>query len=245
MIRLWLAILSLVLQPLVPLAQQPMGGITGGSGGGSKTWTLVQHPINATTCDSNPCSVTVSSTGSGNLGILWFATSSTVTISSISGGGTWTIPTPGSGTCSNTTVFATLCAYNLSLSSGATSISVTLSGVAFRTVIEYLEYSWTGGGSATLDTQSSTNTSGFNTSWPGQTLSLAGAHELISQAIATRDNGCTSITSPYTNPDDFSATSSGSNWLAVAGSINTASGTAPTWTCNDTEMNATGAIAFK
>jgi hypothetical protein len=245
--RLWLAILALLIQPLASFPQQPMGGVTV-QPSSSKTWTLVQHPINATSCNSTSCSITVSSTGSGHLGVIWIISQNGTgsSISSVSGGGTWVVPSPGTSACSNNTIGASLCAYNLSLSSGVTSISITTNGFMFDSVIEFLEYSWTGGGSATLDTQSSTAGTGvFNTSWPGQSLTLSGSSDVIVQGISLSDGPCSSITSPYTNPADFTASSAGTGWLGIGGSINTSSGSAPTWSCSSTELESTGAIAFK
>jgi hypothetical protein len=95
----------------------------------SNTWL----PTAVTTSTCNPsCTLTLpATTPSGDLLMLIAAPQpgNTGVISSVSSGGTWVVPT-GANTCQNTSVIGMSCAYTLSSSSGATTLSVTMSANA-------------------------------------------------------------------------------------------------------------------
>src|ERR1700761_8371561 len=95
----------------------------------SATWTVVQAKSNS--CGStNACAVTVSSTGAGHVLVIFFNTdTSTTTISSVTGGGTWTL-------CGSTCHVGNVSSgymdpsSTLSSPSGATTITANLSATA-------------------------------------------------------------------------------------------------------------------
>lgn len=194
------------------------------------SWTLLQHVVN-TSCSGTSCSVTVSSTGAGHVlvGAAFLGTSPTV-ISSMSGGGTWTLCSAchGGGNYD--------LAYNLSSSSGATTITFNWSATDTAKV-DVLEYS-TNNGPATLDTSGRYFDGTSCTSCLGLTLTLSGTNDLVIQT-ATGGTNVTAIVAPFTSPADvFSG-------LGVGGSINTASGSPPTFTMSGATTSTRGAaIAF-
>jgi len=200
------------------------------------SWTLVQHPNNAA-CSGTSCSVTVSATGSGHLitVIVQPNTATNTTISSVSGGGTYTHCT--NCAASNGAGGAIDASYTLSSTSGATSISATLSqsGGASWTM-EVFEYSFTNG-PISLDA-SGNRVQTTNVANPaGVALTLTGTNDVIVQG-GWYTTPFTAISSPYSSPADFP----GGN--GAAGAINTSSGTAPTWTATSGQ-GPFMAIAFK
>lgn len=114
------------------------------------TWAAasrVQHTVLTGKVCSPSCSLSITSTGSGNLLVVGYATAAattSTTISSVSGAGTW----HASGACPATDTagsdFVDL-AYNLNSTSGVTSLTVTLSqnDTADFEVAEYSGGTWT------------------------------------------------------------------------------------------------------
>ena len=197
------------------------------------TWALVQHP-STTGCNGTTCAVTVTSTGAGHL--LVFAAligNTTSTLSSVSGDGTWTVC--GASCRSVSSVTTTEMGYILSATGGATTITGTLSATSPWSAA-VLEYSYTSG-PISVDAQGHREQTTGTTSCAGVTLTLTGTNDVIVQ-IANPSGSISAVTSPYTSPADFP----GGN--GVAGSINTTSGTAPTWT-QTSSTDALSAIAFK
>jgi hypothetical protein len=141
---------------------------------------------------SPTCTVTIPSTTAGNL--LFVEASTEVLndyISSISGGGTWVVPTTG---CQEQiTTPATLnisCAYTLSATGSTTSLSITMAGSSSATGIVVYEVHRTSG-AWTLDTDGATaNTASF---YPDlQPLTLSGTNDVVFQAMGDTGgiNGC-------------------------------------------------------
>jgi hypothetical protein len=201
------------------------------------TWALVHSASNASCSAGTTCTVTVTSTGAGNLLVGTVLVGNTgLTISSVSGGGTWT----HCGTCQmfNATAGGTDASYTLSSTSGATSIVFTLSasnsGGAW--VAAVLEYSYTAG-PISFDAASTRNQSTASASQAGVALTLTGSNDVIVQT-ATEQSSASAISAPYTQPALFPSGD------GVAGAINTASGTAPTWTATSGQAGLMG-IAFK
>lgn len=202
------------------------------------SFTLVQHPLNASCSSGNAtCSVTVSSTGAGHLIVAIAGTNAGTAdpISSVSGGGTYTncsncsIANSGSGTLD--------AAYTLNSTSGATSISVTMSSAPSAVwKVEILEYSFTNG-PISLDASGSTSNTTSTSSPPGQGLAVAGLNDVIVQAIKVGPNA-TAISGSYTSPADFSGSYGWAGW------VNTITGTAPTWTSSASSQSAVLGIAF-
>jgi len=202
------------------------------------TWAAVQRAEN-TACTTNPCTITVSSTGSGHLGIvvIFDYTHHTV-ISSVSGGGTWVHPT-GSSSCNEYANSSDVdCAYTLSTTSGATSITLSFGTTPGPyAAAEYGEWSYTAS-PASFDAAGVATTSSNTNPQTAVALTLTGSNDLIVQFLSGTW-AATAISSPYTSQANFT------NGYGFAGAINTTSGSAPSWTMNNTGAGVVmGAIAF-
>ncbi len=192
--------------------------------------------INVPSC-SVTCSLTIPSTGSGHLLYLQSGTLQGTHISSVSGGGTWVIPS-GANTCQITlSPSDTLsCAYVLSSTAGATTLNVTMSGssnVSF-TITEVASTS----GSFVFDAQgSATNAASYNPK--GVTLTLGGTDDVIFQAAFVP--GGTSSVSFYTQGNLNFLNNDGGQ----VARLNTADGTSPTWVNEQNNATVVTGIAFK
>lgn len=142
------------------------------------------HGLTGLNCAPS-CSLAVSATGVGHLLYLEAANVSGTFISSVSGGGTWVVPT-GAGGCrisggqssSNTLS----CAYVLSSTSGATSISITMTGNA-NTQFAFYELSTSVGVFSFDVAGTATNAASLNPA--GVSLSLAsGGNDVIFHSIS-------------------------------------------------------------
>lgn len=203
----------------------------------SATWTLVQE-VTSNCSGNSSASITVTSTGSGNLLVVVFGMSVAQTLSSVTGGGTWVmcgancrITQSGAGT--------TDAGYTLSSSSGATSITWTLSGNPSSCDVQFYEYSFTSG-PASLDVVGTRAQTSSVTNPAGVTLSLTGTSDVIVQACVP-SGSVSAIGSPYTQPGVQVGAGTASGF---AGAINQSSGTAPTWT-TDSSTDALVGLAFK
>lgn len=192
------------------------------------TISLVQSVAN-TTCPASGTTCAVSgvqgmvATGTGHLIQVWiFMTTAGVTntISSVSCGGTFTVDAATNN--SDATIGgAQEMAYALISTSGATSCTITTTNAINGGVMVFSEYSTTTSGFAFDTSSARTQTTTTNTA--GVTLTLSGSNDVVIQAVSP--NGTASaISGTYTSPASFPG-----GW-GYAGSINTASGTAPTWT---------------
>jgi hypothetical protein len=144
----------------------------------------ITSPPGASEYNCSPtCSITIPSTTAGNL--LFIEASTEVSndyISSISGGGTWVVPTMG---CQEQiTSPATLnvsCAYTLSATGSTTSLSITMAGSSSATGIAIYEVHRTSG-SWVLDTDGATaNAASFTPTL--QPLTLSGTNDVVFQAM--------------------------------------------------------------
>jgi len=188
------------------------------------------------------CSIAIPSTGTGHLLYLEAATLTSSFISSVSGGGTWVVPT-GANTCRAPLSggFAISCAYVLSTTPGATSLNITMTG-SQSTPMAVWELATTGG-SFSFDTQgSATNPASYTPS--GVALSPSGSNDAIFQSIFVP--GGTSAVSLYPYPRNngcgimfFCAQA------ANALRINTTDGTAPRWTNQQNNATVVTGVAFK
>ncbi len=217
-----------------------------GAAGGSNTFTLVQHKnfdslgggSGGSTCAANTttCTVTVSSTGSGNLliAIAWRDDNAAVNSPTASTSqGTWTH-------CSNCATFQTGAGvgdiwYVLSSTSGATTVTCNESGSPSFHGCEIIEYSYTPG-PISLDSSNSGALASC-TSCASPTMTITGTKDVFVGEIVPA-NACSAISGAYTNPADFI---SGTGY---AGAINQTSYTAPNWTCSAGTASAV-IISFK
>jgi hypothetical protein len=240
--RKFVPVLLLLLWPHWSMGQytvpQHTGATSAASGG--HTFALVQHPHNVSCSGSSAtCAITLTqNTGSGNLGIISFdaTTSTTVSISSISGAGSWTHCTNCSQKdSSNDQVDAS---YIYSTTGGVGSISVTLTTAPGSSWgASYTEYSFTGSGGVTLDA-SNGNTNGGTTctTCTMPSLSLTGSRDVIFYQ-SNNDNGFGCPGSPWTNPCDEATT-------AIVAAINVTS-TLASLAQSPAGNQATSALAFK
>lgn len=205
----------------------------------SNTFTLVQQQnVDNATCTSAPtCVFTVTSTGTGHLLVITATQFSGAAnyISSVSGGGTWVVPTGANYQMANACCGAVSSAYVLSSTSGTTSITVTWNGT-FAALLDFREFSFTGG-STSLDTGATLYDSVAGTSQPGPALTLSGSSDAIMQSSVC-ESGPNAIDGSYIGT--YFAGFSG-----YAYKINTGSGTAPNWTLPASGRCTTSAIAFK
>jgi hypothetical protein len=207
------------------------------------TFTFVQSVAGAAcTAGTATCSITVASTGTGNVGVLWAndQTGTPLTITSISGGGTWTIPSGCS--LNHASIGTSNCAFIPSLTGGVTTITVTWSNATLNSNLDklkYFEYSVTGGGGVVLDTSGTIFDSSSGTSQPGVALTLSGSSDLILQSLIASLGTVSGVTT-YGH-----LTPSSSGYDAAAELLNTASGTAPTWTTTSSGTPIGAAIALK
>lgn len=207
------------------------------------TWALVaggDNVNNACANGSATCAVTVQSTGSGNLTVIWCKFSNTAdTISSVSdGSATYGLCTASACHSSDSTnANGTDIAYALSSTSGKTSITVTKSSTNNAWVCRILQYSTTAG-PAVYDVGGNRNQSTNTTSPAGVTLTLGGSNDVIIQSDLA--SVPTAISGSYTTPADFDGTRN----YGVAGWVNTSSGSAPTWTQTNSRSSLS-AVAFK
>lgn len=219
--------------------------IFAGSYPANATYSLIQHPNGScTSCGSSP-TITFTltqSTGSGHLLVLFVVgyNGAVGQINSISGGGSWTVDTNCHGT--NGTVFAAVsCAYVLTSSSGASSLTITMSA---NNNYRYglTEYSFTGASVSYATSGTTTNTTNSNTQ-TGVTLSGLTGNNVIVRGITENVAVSNTISSPYTI--EFNNSGAGTT-TASADSLNTATGTGPTWTLGASSGGCIeSGIAFK
>lgn len=210
-----------------------------GGGSASGTFTLVQHVLGAAcTGGTNTCSITVSATTSGNIGILDASdfNGASLTISSVSGGGTWTSP---AGCVINTTgLGTTMCSYNLNLTGGATTITVTWSSTFTSNLdqLRYYEYHYSGS-SVSFDNAGTVSNAASNTP-SGVTPSLSGTKDVIVQGI-TAAAGVISAQTVYGN--GLYTTIFG----GTADLENTTSTSPPVWTDSASAVSLVFYVALK
>lgn len=208
----------------------------------SASFTRVQKATNgACTSTSTTCSVTVSSTGSGHaIIVMERSQAASITISSVSGGGTYTQCTTCAGSqtqaATSTDIF-----YTLASTSGTTSITVTRSASGSAWACEVAEYSVTAGNTIAYDASNNVNDSTGAISQPGVALTLGGTNDVITQAAGiSSTQTINSVSSPYTVLDPSPA----ATYMFVE-SINTSSGSAPTFTLGASNRLEASALALK
>lgn len=205
-------------------------------GGGMNTFTLVQT-VNQANC--NACAITVSAIGSGHLLVIQASDQAGGGANFITGAncsstcGTWVVPTGTANQLNNACCGAVSYAYILSSTSGATTITPTVSN-ARNYFFAIYEYSYTPG-PISVDT-SNTNLNASCGSCAGITLSLTGTNDVIDQMIVSG----TATPSAVTTYGNFAH----SSFTGFADLENTSSGTAPTWTVTAGQV-VVGAVAFK
>jgi hypothetical protein len=203
------------------------------------SFTLTQIS-NVTTCTttSATCDATVASTGTGHLLVVGMTGTINEPIVSVSGAGTWSLCASSSCFVIDNSNKSSDLAYCLSSTSGVTTITVTRGSTTSNTwKVAVWEISFTGA-SVALDTQGTRAQTTNSSSVVGVALTLTGSNDIIFQLIKAGATTVNNISSPYTR----NKTSAESSW---ASSLDTVSGTAPTWTLNSALRAAMSALAFK
>lgn len=198
------------------------------------------HFTNFTGLNCSPtCGLTVPQTSTGNLVFIQAGDITNAHIQSVSGGGTWVVPSGCNITLSSTSDNVS-CAYTLS-ATPTTSISVTMSGsgsIAF-TVSEISTTS----GTFSLDTSASAQRAAtFDPQGPN--LTLTGSNDVIFAAIFAPGgiSAATLYPMPYINGfslDFFN------NEAAASMLLNTTNGTGPQWANGTNNPTAVAGIAFR
>jgi hypothetical protein len=246
----WFAVWLLATIPSLAFAQNPIIGGNAKLGGNAKvgggaavvltynTTSLAQAVYNASCAAGTTCATTVASTGAGNLGVIFAAASQAIT--SVSGGGTWVVP---SG-CMIAQFHTASCAYNLNLTGAATSITITwAASAAVNPRVSYREYSTIGTGWQ-LDTASSGGlatvyNSTASTTQSGPALTISGAGDVVIQGMDFNGGTPSNASSPYV---DFI----GGSYTAVVDSLNVpfTSAPAPVFTDSSSQTSIGAAMAF-
>jgi hypothetical protein len=165
--------------------------------------SLVQFKQIQQTCNPT-CTFTLpQATGAGHLLFVMSGALAFNSITNVTGGGTWTVPS-GANTCriqyTNTGTPSSsnelACAYALVSTAGATSITVTMSA-GVNTGFAIWEIASSTGNPFTLDVQGST-VNGNNAYPHGQALTLGGANDVIFQAVFAPGGASSSSGLPYT-----------------------------------------------
>jgi hypothetical protein len=203
---------------------------------------ITMNPGSASNC-SPTCSITIPSTGSGHLLFVQATNPNTASISSISGGGTWVIPS-GSNTCKillTSTNDQTSCAYVLSSTSGVTSLSVTMNTNTVNGYFVVYEVSRSSG-SFTLDAQNSSQVSAsFHPN--GQGLTLSGSIDVLFQTMYC-PGGATTLTL-YPGPRSSLGNQIQQGDTSTGFLLNSSNGTAPIWINPQNNATAVTGVAFQ
>ena len=169
--------------------------------GGSSTFTIVQQVGVQNCAGSTTCSIKIAATGSNHLLVMTAGSASGTPsfVTGVSGGGTWTVPTGCQ--ISNGDWGSVNCAYALSSTSGATTITLTLSNSNSFHVV-FWEYSFTAP-STSLDAIGAAQLSGNGSHVSGVNLGLSGSNDAILQ---WSECNATAVAPPYGH---YIATSTG------------------------------------
>ena len=199
------------------------------------------HIVSSSGCatNTNTCAITVAATVAGRIGVIMAGLpNGNGSISSISGAGTWASPA-GCDAYWSAHGQSVACAYNLSETSGATTITVTwsTSSPGLSVGFTYFEYSYSGA-SVSYDTSGNRAETVSGNPRNGVTLTLSGTNDVIVQSQIWIS--ASSVGSPYGNFTAF-AGSTGD----AADNENTASGTAPSWTYSANQTPQFNGVALK
>ena len=156
------------------------------------TFTLVQQ-VGVHVCSgSTTCNIKVAATGTNHLLVVTAGSNAGTPslVTGVSGGGTWTTPTACQ--TSNGNWGSVSCAYNLSSTSGATNVALTLSNSNPYNV-EFWEYSFTSS-AASLDALGATQQTGNGSTVSGVSLNPTGSNDVILQ---WSECAATAVAAPY------------------------------------------------
>jgi hypothetical protein len=241
-------LLSLSVASFGTVAQQIVAIQSAATGGGTATWTLVQHGYNFT-CGSSACTLSTSTTGantraistttSGDLVVLlisfYGSLASTPPLSSSAASGDTLTHCPSNWPSNYNFLGAnnwngTDCYYVVSSGADSTfTYTPTWAGGASSQALDFevLEYKRSSG-TSTYDTGNVTTSNTCSTSCVGPTLSgFSGSNtEVCVQWLASNTLVSTTINGSYSNPTDVD---SNNVYGAFAGNLSVSSYSAPTW----------------
>jgi len=244
---------TLFLLASMPIASQEVVTARRRAGGGAAgTWSLIQFKYwdnvgggtGGGTCSGggSSCQVTITAPTAGNLLVaVGFFDKSTSTMTTPTGGQTWT-HCAGTNGClfgNNTVGLIDAWYVTSATSTGQTSVTCNYSGgtTAYQSCGVY-EYHWTG---TTISFDTSNGAIDATcTTCAGATLTLGGTADVIIQTgwSLPSSTGFSAITGSYTSPKQFYSGGGDAGW------INTSSGAAPNWTGSSAQYTVMG-IAFK
>jgi hypothetical protein len=161
-------------------------------------WTRVRFQTNYCGDSVASCTFTVPATTAGRLLVVaMMYDGDTVNVSSASGAGTWTHPSSCKGSFSGGSGVDWI--YNLSSTSGATSITVNLSATA--SFVDYWYYEYTGTAPFTFDV-CGVNNGSSSTSAPAGSITTSGANGLAIAGVKGDQNfaASTAVTATGSNP---------------------------------------------
>jgi hypothetical protein len=220
----------------------PWPGSNSSTAAATHTFTFVQHKQSAFNCSvSASCTLSgLSTLGSGHamfLGV-YYGNSTPLTISSVTGGGTWVL-NAGTTACQFSGV-SMATAYNLSSTSGGTTIAVTLSAAPTSAMVIFFEedsYSPSDGG-ASLDSATSVKTSTAASPLPGAVPTITGSSDAVWQFVTSAGSNPTAINASYANTLFQSG-------FGMADLLNTTSTTQPGWTVSGNSQGCAAQISLK
>jgi hypothetical protein len=189
---------------------------------------------------TTPCATTITSTGSNHLLVVVFgqtAIGSANYITGITSGcsGSWVFPTAAQIHSSSDGSVAL--AYCLASTSGVTSITITTGSNGYVMVWEVSGST----GSVNFDSCNAAVNSTSSTSQAGPNLTLSGSNDEIVQAFVAGVAHPTAVSTPFGHLTNDVGVAN----LGAADNENTASGTGPTWTINNSTTGLTSGCAFK
>jgi hypothetical protein len=234
-------IVALFFTPYMAVAQCYTIGcrsFTQSSGGSSHTFSGPANSDQGNTCSGASCTITIQPTNTNDVLVLVTYTPSNVTISSISGCGTWVTGTNSNFSAYNSVSGAENAAYLPAATAACGSVTVTMSSAPSGTwdiVTDGFQVSPTSP-IAAIDQLAATNTnsSSCTSTCTGSSFSgLTGTSDLIVQAV-NDGSGASSPSSPY----------SWDSVQAFAYVLNSTATTAPTWTQTSGGFQTLG-FAFK
>jgi hypothetical protein len=220
------------------------------SGGGSNTWTTsTGWSTTGTTSSSLTCSpactaMTVPTTVVGDLvTIELFNVAGGVSISSVSGGGTWVVPGGTSCNASQAGAGHVHCAFMLGAASAVTSITITMTGSQGGNFFNIRSYHPSSTTAVAETVPAGTTSSSCSNNCNAPSVTLTGTSDVIVSTIATGDSGC-SAASPFGNftAPDGDGMADNLNTSSGTGAVFTQGNSCPTAAASSAAMNT---VAFK
>jgi hypothetical protein len=190
--------------------------------GGGATFTIIQSVTltassqvsgNRLTCSVTTCTLTVPAMGSGNKVLLLMteASGNNLSMTSVTGGGSWVVP--GSILGFNACCGVSTGAYNLNTTGGTTAVVTNWTSNPATTGLTTAFYWELSGGSA-FDAANNVFNNALSTSQTGAAVTLSGSSDAIGQNCVTSAGSVNSAASPYNT--NFTNTDNGSQGGSIS-----------------------------